>query len=230
MAVDEALLEAALERDECFVRWYRWSVPTISLGYFQEAAAAAAPRFVGLPVVRRLTGGGAILHHLELTYSCAIAANHPLAHAPHQLYDAVHERIIDVLRGHGISARPRGLAVRQEQEPFLCFGRGDRRDVLVDADKVLGSAQRRRRGAVLQHGSLVLNRSPFAPEFPGVLDLLPEANFGVDQVDELGAALASLFGSRHRFGELDERDSQRARSFVESRYEHLDWRTVRPTR
>ena len=59
---------------------------------------------------------------------------------------------------------------------FLCFGRGDAQDLVVDTPtgevhKVLGSAQRRRRGAVLQHGSLLLRRSDAAPEFPGLFDL-----------------------------------------------------------
>jgi lipoate-protein ligase A len=228
MAVDEALLEASLERGEAFVRWYRWSEATISLGYFQSAQAAAtgSPRFAELPIVRRLTGGGAILHHHELTYSCVVPPAHPLAQSPHALYEGVHERIGDVLGRHGIVARMRGTALRREDEPFLCFGRADARDVVLGANKVLGSAQRRRRGAVLQHGSLVLRRSPFAPEFPGILDLCPSATFGLAQLAELATELASLLGGRACIATLTEIDRLRAVGMEQDRYRRVDWRTV----
>lgn len=228
MAVDEALLEAALERGESFVRWYRWSVATISLGYFQssEAAAIASPEFAGLPVVRRLTGGGAILHHHEFTYSCVVPTAHPLAQSPHELYDGVHARIIDVLSRHGIVAHMRGTALRREEEPFLCFGRGDARDAVVGANKVLGSAQRRRRGAVLQHGSLVLHRSPFATQFPGLLDLCPAATFGLEELPELATELADFLEAPPRFIELSESDRLCAVALERDRYARIDWRTV----
>jgi lipoate-protein ligase A len=172
MAVDEALLESALSRDVCTLRFYGWSEPTVSCGYFQKPAEALAESdFKSLPVVRRLSGGGAILHHHELTYSVAIPKSHDLARQPYQLYGEVHRAMIDVLAKRGVDASLRGDTPGETADHFLCFARSDPNDVLLGGHKILGSAQRRRRGAILQHGSLVLRVSPYAPQFPGLFDL-----------------------------------------------------------
>ena len=173
MAVDEALLESAVERRTCALRLYRWSEATLSLGYFQPEDARNHPRFAALPAVRRLSGGGAILHHDELTYSCAIPPGHPLAADPLRLYVRVHEQIISLLNDCQIAAGLRGEVLRGQDEPFLCFGRGDPRDIVLAGHKIVGSAQRRRRGAILQHGALLLEHSTHAPEFPGLFNLVP---------------------------------------------------------
>lgn len=172
MAVDEVLLTSAVQEGCCSLRWYRWQEATLSLGYFQQADdPLIEDRFDGLPRVRRLSGGGAILHERELTYACALGAHHALALRPLSLYAAMHDAIVRVLSEFGILLRARGETDRSRDAHFLCFNRGDANDLLYRAHKVLGSAQRRRRGAVLQHGSLLLWRSPAAPEFPGILDL-----------------------------------------------------------
>jgi lipoate-protein ligase A len=197
MAVDELLLTAAVERGQCSVRLYRWVEPTISLGYFQRLDEVPTTlRLAGLPVVRRLTGGGAILHHHELTYSCAVPAGHPLARNPKDLYLRVHERLIDVLAGFGIHVQFRGDEDRDRSREFLCFARGDSFDVVMaGGHKVLGSAQRRRKGSVLQHGSLALHRSDFAPQFPGIeelaLPVIPAAELTKKLADDLSTHLAA---------------------------------------
>lgn len=176
MAVDEFLLEAAVHHDRCSMRWYQWERPTVSLGYFQNLATIDAySELAGLPVVRRLSGGGAIVHDRELTYACALPASHPLAREPRALYTRIHARIIEVLAEFGVPAEFRGERDAGRDGQFLCFGRGDAFDVVMDGQKILGSAQRRRKGAVLQHGALVLSRSPHAPQFPGILDLWPSS-------------------------------------------------------
>lgn len=175
MAVDQALLEAGLEVEHSALRLYRWAEPTVSLGYFQTRAELDQdPRLSPLPAVRRLSGGGAILHHQEWTYSCVVPRGHAWSREPGRVYDEMHDAVITVLRELGVSCALRGHETGRGDQPFLCFGRGDPRDVLSGPHKILGSAQRRRRGTVLQHGSLLLARSPFAPEFPGVVDLHPD--------------------------------------------------------
>ncbi len=170
MAVDEFLLNAGTEGTSA-LRFYEWSSPTISLGHFQAVAGSSVPeRFSSLDRVRRLSGGGAILHHHELTYSCVIPASHPVASEPVQLYDLVHEAIINVLTAQKVPCQLRGDAAFADQS-FLCFSRGDARDIVSGAHKIVGSAQRRRQGAILQHGSILLKRSELAPEFPGIEDL-----------------------------------------------------------
>ncbi|QDT38320.1 lipoate--protein ligase family protein [Stratiformator vulcanicus] len=185
MARDAAMLEAAADGAGPLVRLYRWSKPTISLGHFQKNAADDIPqRFRSLPRVQRLTGGGAILHDCEWTYSCAISRTHAEASPPERLYESVHQLLIDLMLANDIKAGLRGPVLPTEagHSNFLCFLRRDARDIVVNpsasgtkfrAAKIVGSAQRRRRGAVLQHGSLLERHSPFAPEIAGLLDLVP---------------------------------------------------------
>ncbi len=229
MAVDEALLEAALERGECTVRWYRWREATVSLGYFQAAEAGEAiPELSGLPIVRRLTGGGAILHHHEWTYSCSLPAGHPLAESPGQIYDRVHEQVVAALAEQGIRCALRGEALPDREGTFLCFGRGDPRDIVLNGHKILGSAQRRRRGAVLQHGSLLLRRSEHAPQFPGLLDLTAERReleVAIDArfIGGLGASIGSLFGNVSSCSDYPPTVEASVEALV-PKYETLTWR------
>lgn len=174
MAFDEALLDAAAQRGEILLRIYRWAEPTLSLGHFQKTPPADLPDSLAvLPRVRRLSGGGAILHHHEWTYGLTVPKSHPLAVRPETLYEAVHGWLIAALALCGVESRMRGLTAVGTDADFLCFRRGDPRDVVVAGRKVIGSAQRRRRGAVLQHGSVLLTRSAFAPDLLGLRDLVP---------------------------------------------------------
>lgn len=178
MRIDAELLDKVSRCSErAFVRIYQWSAPTISLGYFQKDAVLDH-RWQGCPVVKRLTGGGAILHDRELTYSVALPANHPFRHTPVAAYEHVHQAIIALLKSMGAVCQLRGetAEVAREDEPFLCFLRGDPRDVVIGSNKIIGSAQRRRKGAILQHGSILMRSSPLLDEVPGLLDLYPDVS------------------------------------------------------
>jgi lipoate-protein ligase A len=198
MAIDEALLETAVAGGPPTVRWYLWDEATLSLGHFQTMEDVRNdPRFNGLPVVRRLSGGGAVIHHHELTYSCTLPGSHPLAQDPRQLYGLVHGRIIEILAEFGFTTALRGRRTDAGQPgKFLCFGRGDDFDVVTEGHKVLGSAQRRRKGAVLQHGSLVVRQSEWAPEFPGLFDCAGQAVAQTELMDQLAQAVGALFAPR----------------------------------
>lgn len=229
MAVDEVLLESAIERNLCSVRIYRWCTATVSLGYFQKAAAISdAPCLHSLPVVRRLSGGGAILHHHEITYSCSVPARHILARQPHKLYWLVHSAINHVLATHGITAAIRGKSQQQHKDSFLCFSRGDPNDIVLHGCKIVGSAQRRRRGAILQHGSLIVQKSLHAPEIAGLLDLSP-TNLDVQDSltehlgDELGDAISELMGRVKLIIALDQTESSRAIELRKTKYSPLEW-------
>jgi lipoyl(octanoyl) transferase len=172
MAVDEFLLCRALTANELAIRVYRWNTPTVSLGYFQDSTEFfASGQFPSLPVVRRLSGGGAILHDREITYSIAVPATHSLIVDPVQLYEAAHSGIVRVFQELGVALDRRGTNLKRKDEPFLCFSRGDRNDLVLQGVKVVGSAQRRRKGAVLQHGSILLDASPHAEHLPGIRNL-----------------------------------------------------------
>jgi lipoate-protein ligase A len=120
-----------------------------------------------LDVVRRLTGGGAILHDLELTYSLTVPAGHGLlSGGPNRLYELAHDAVIAALATLRVQASRGGPTDGSgaARGPFFCFARRHGFDVLADGAKLAGSAQRRTRAAVLQHGSIILgNRFPQQP-------------------------------------------------------------------
>jgi lipoate-protein ligase A len=177
MALDEAMLDAVAGGAEiAFLRTYGWSAPTLSVGYFQHLADfEAEPRWHGVSRVRRCTGGGAICHHHEVTYALVVPASHRLARPNTRLYRAVHAAIAEVLERCGVRALPRGDIRTQrhcdQKRAVLCFEDSSPEDVITDGVKIVGSAQRRREGAVLQHGSLLLARAPLAPELAGLCDV-----------------------------------------------------------
>jgi lipoyl(octanoyl) transferase len=167
MAIDELLAEEAVRRGCLVIRVYAWSEPTVSLGAFQGLAEAeSCAAIAGLPIVRRPSGGGAIIHGTDLTYAAAVPRAHPWGGTPQALYDGLHAAMVDVLRELGFDAR---LHAPSADDPpadaLLCFSRRSPGDVVVrhgdaPAAKVMGSAQRRFGTAVLQHGSLLLAACP----------------------------------------------------------------------
>jgi lipoate-protein ligase A len=185
MAVDEMLLEAAAETGTATLRFYRWTPATLSLGYFQNAADRAShAASADCPVVRRASGGGALVHDAEVTYSLSLPTGHPLAADPETLYRRVHGSLVRLLGDLGFAAQlNERTVVPLGREPFLCFERRATGDVLVGVHKICGSAQRRRRGAILQHGGVLLGRSTAAPGLPGLAELPRAAAEGAGATD-----------------------------------------------
>lgn len=218
MAVDEALLEESLRTGAIFLRLYRWSEPTVSLGHFQKQAELKRdPRLANLPSVRRLSGGGAILHHHEQTYSCCVPPSHRLALQPYQLYEEIHAVVVSWLTECDIQVTARGDNSDQNDEPFLCFLRAAAPDLIVSGHKILGSAQRRRRGAVLQHGSLLLEASEHAPELLGLRELAPTNPDTNMEWDQVALRLARCLGRADFIGELPESVRTKASMFFNER-------------
>jgi lipoate-protein ligase A len=159
------LLSSAIAGARPTLRFYRWKGPWLSLGYGQQLPAErlAACDAAGVGVVRRVTGGRAVLHGGDLTY--AIAA--PDAILPPGLratYELVGVALRAALLALGVDARPApGSASRPRRESFDCFAEPAGDELCVGGRKLVGSAQRRARGGVLQHGSIRL-----APEPPAV--------------------------------------------------------------
>jgi lipoate-protein ligase A len=170
MAADEVLLEAA-QGGTASLRFYGWTPATASVGYFQSYHLLQSdPLLACLPFVRRPSGGAALVHHHEITYALALPAG-----APWQTCDSwlcrMHLIIAAALSDLGVST-----ASCSEQNPkdfpgLLCFHHAAPGDLVITTAKVTGSAQRRQRAALLQHGSLLLAASPFTPGLPGIKEL-----------------------------------------------------------
>jgi lipoate-protein ligase A len=249
MAVDEVLLDAAAERGECSLRFYRWKEPTLSLGYFQAYADRHLhPASLGCPLVRRPTGGGAILHDRELTYSLALAAAHPFARSPQRLYEIVHRELCEAIKTLFGIALQIGPGPNQEREskvprdargtevphyehapgtdapkPFLCFQRHGPDDVLFDNSKICGSAQRRRKGAVLQHGSVLLEASSAAHELTGVAEFAGRAIEPGALAGTWGERLAQVLAMQCTPFPLTSGELAHCLRYVEARYASRAW-------
>ena len=209
MAMDSALLRLAADRETSVVRIYEWSEPTITLGYFQAAAPEMQTPFPELPAVRRLSGGGAILHHHEMTYSLVLPASHPARQDPSEVYEVVHRAIVALLQELGVEcklraefdARNYGAAADPDvgmPEPFLCFLRKNPNDIVHETgNKIVGSAQRRIKGITLQHGSVVLKASFLAPVVLGIVDFASDFNITAFRKELPSVIAAAIGGSMH---------------------------------
>jgi lipoate-protein ligase A len=160
MGLDEALLESVDSPPT--LRFYSWHPDTLSLGYFQRFAEVPGAERAGA-VVRRITGGGAIHHVHELTFSIAASLDHPLYRGPiADSYARVHEAIRAALAEVGVPAEIRGERdlVSDREGTGMCFHKSSPVDLVWGERKGVGSAQRRKGGRVLHHGSIKLGTSP----------------------------------------------------------------------
>ena len=216
MAVDEAILSAVAEATAPpTVRLYQWNPPAVSLGYFQPAAEADGQLPARCDLVRRQTGGGAILHDAELTYSLCVPITHRLASPPDVLYRAVHEAIIAALSAVGVAAHLRGgsssPALAAQRGPFFCFARHDANDIVCQATrgvaKIAGSAQRRTAKGVLQHGSILTGRDCEAAEL----------------IEALIGPLAEQLDADPRIADLSADEQTHAARLAETKYGNDAW-------
>jgi lipoate-protein ligase A len=225
MAVDEALLQTAADGDRACLRFYRWIEPTVSLGYFQPYVRRQhhQPSFA-CPLVRRSTGGGAIVHDHEITYSFTAPIRDRISARLQALYDAFHETLVEIFAHWGISAELCVPSDRQPiDDPFLCFQRRAAGDVLIRGVKVAGSAQRRRHRAILQHGSVLLRNSRFTPELSGIYEL---TGTQIEQGKLISAwleRLSSKLGLRADLGELESAEIELATQLDREKFRCSAW-------
>lgn len=171
MAADEALLHSASAGGVASLRFYGWSGPTLSLGYFQPAADRLAdPLLAALPWVRRATGGAALVHHHEVTYALALPPGKEWQ-SGESWACRFHRVVTAALAGAGAATRPVPCGQEAKLGQVLCFLHQTPGDLLAGAAKVVGSARRKQKGALLQHGGVLLARSEFAPRLPGLAEL-----------------------------------------------------------
>lgn len=159
MALDEAILESHRKGlVPPTLRFYGWAPPAVSIGYSQKMDPETIARIKskGFDVVRRLTGGRAVLHSGELTYSF-IASPPLLSEQLNEAYRQICKGLILGLKHLGVEANL-GKSTKQYKDFSDCFMATTQADLQVNDKKMVGSAQLRRQGAVLQHGSILLDQ------------------------------------------------------------------------
>ena len=245
MAVDEVLLDGvAAGTTPPTIRFYGWTPPCLSLGYFQpfDVVDVDGCRALGVDVVRRPTGGRAILHDRELTYSVALPAS-VLGQDGGVLpsYYRLSLVLQDGLRRLGVPATlaPESARSSAEHGP-VCFDRPSAHEILLHGRKLVGSAQMRRGGGLLQHGSILIE-----PHMDKLLACLHQtdgergleegvaglAELGVTDVGSIasavGAAFVAGFGVRLVEAPLRPEEEEAVRALARSKYQSTRW-TQRP--
>lgn len=244
MALDEALLLSRLRHGSPpTLRLFAWSPPTISVGYGQRLDGRIdtwAAEVMGIGLVRRATGGSAILHEgpgLEITYSVAAATgDFDGAGDLLETYRWIGEGLLAGLRALGapvemVPVRPSD----PEAMPAFCFARTGSFELEVDGRKLVGSAQRRQGAAFLQHGAIMLGADPgrLRRVFPGARDPLAdmttlEAVLGRrPSFDAVAEALAEGFRVAHALtlepGGLSGEETGLAARLEREKYTTDDW-------
>jgi lipoate-protein ligase A len=171
MALDEEMLARAQKGDTMpLLRFYSWDPPAVSLGRFQKIETTVnteACKKRGIDIIRRISGGRAVLHDKELTYSLVARTDNPLF--PSDVlgtYKVIAPCLVAGLRNLGIHAEiiPRAgkypeLHKPQPKDP-ACFSSPSWYEIVVRGKKIIGSAQRRLSNAFLQHGSILMDFDP----------------------------------------------------------------------
>jgi lipoate-protein ligase A len=227
MAADEVLLEAAVA-GVASLRFYGWSEANLSLGYFQpERVRHTDPRLAALPYVRRPSGGATLVHHHEVTYALGLPAGPPWQTGASWLR-----------RMHGVVATalaPLGVAAHlyeadAEEEPFagiLCFQHFTPGDLLLGPAKIGGSAQRRQRRALLQHGALLLAASPVTPVLPGIQELTRQQLTVAETCLAVQHAFACQTGWNLVEAEWTAAEQQRVHELAAGKYAQESWNCKR---
>jgi len=233
MAVDQAMLMAAEESNQITLRFYRWSEPTLSLGYFQKYADRQGhATSKACPLVRRRTGGGAIVHDHELTYSLAVPSKNRWSSQNAELYDLVHEEIINFWARNGVKtslycdtedSASEGHQPVVDPNAFLCFRRRSAGDIVCRGHKVVGSAQRRLKNALLQHGSILLAQSKAAPELLGIKELSNRSQDLDFFINDLAAAIQKRLGLSLRPGAISAEEYDLAQKVQAAVFASSSW-------
>jgi lipoate-protein ligase A len=249
LALDEAIFRS-VQRGQSppTLRLYRWSEPSLSIGYAQDRdrdVDRAACRARGIEVIRRVTGGRAVLHAAEVTYSLSAPCGLPgFGAGLDEAYRRIAAGLVAALRLLGLeSAAPvpaPGRSSRPSRHPG-CFATASGHEVAIAGRKLIGSAQRRSGEAFLQHGSILLEghgallaqllRGLPAPAGGERMAGLAEFVRPAPTPDALGAAVAagcaSAWGVRFLPGEPGGMEVREARALEASRYRSEDWNAGR---
>jgi lipoate-protein ligase A len=171
MAADEVMLDAAVA-GQASLRFYKWQPATLSLGYFQpHSVRESDPQLSSLPFVRRPSGGATLVHDQELTYALVLPTGTQWQPRGQSWLCRVHEIIAEALRSFGVETQTVACGQEKKLGSVLCFQHQTPGDLVLNGHKIVGSAQRKQRGALLQHGAILLVQSTNTPALPGIREL-----------------------------------------------------------
>lgn len=262
MAIDEAIMIAHREGlVPPTIRFYQWSPSAVSLGYFQDLKKEInvdTCKDMGIDIVRRPTGGKAVLHDKELTYSFIIRENHPLVNdSILETYKKISGGMIRGLSYLGITAElvplreklksgslPKEEKSEKRHSNFksICFFVPSQYEVQVEGKKIVGSAQVRKGGAVLQHGSLLIElekdklfsvfnfpsvqiRERFKTRFKATsLEEILKKKINFSELSEiLPRGFEEEFGVKLTEGKLTEQEEEISKDLLENKYSTYGW-------
>ncbi|MEY4480441.1 MAG: octanoyltransferase LipM [Bacillota bacterium] len=254
MAIDEAIMhEVAAGVSPPTIRFYRWQPATLSIGYFQSALKEIDLEKVkekNIGLVRRPTGGRAVLHDQELTYSIILPESYPdLARSVTESYRMLSLGLVEGFKRLGLQAEMVNLSNKDGENQLsslgsaACFDSPSWYELVVEGQKIAGSAQVRQKGVVLQHGSVLLNmdvnllfdllqfsdeskrarmKKGFATKAVAINDLLLQAGLqeiGLDQLEEsFEIGMAEGLNVTFNEGVLTEAEQKRAEQLVNEKY------------
>ncbi|MCC6271607.1 MAG: lipoate--protein ligase family protein [Microbacteriaceae bacterium] len=250
MAVDESILEHIYRGEaQPTLRLYSWNPPCLSLGQAQSVTDVDVARLKshGWDVVRRVTGGRAILHTDELTYSVTGSAEEPvLSGGVLESYNRLAQALLYAVQSLSVPVEMKEHEDRHTQQNLnpVCFEVPSTYEITVDGKKLIGSAQARKKEGVLQHGSL-----PLIGDLTRICDaLIFENEFARDIAKERLLARATTvesvlmvetdwetaaqafvkgfeakLGIHFQRGEMSQSESQRAEELVKEKYAHPSW-------
>ena len=151
MAIDEALLSSKKN----VLRFYRWKPACLSIGYFQSTQIINLKKLNDVDIVRRLTGGNAVLHDKELTYSVVIDEKE-MPKSVIESYKIISKGLLQGLKNLGLKP-VMNEDVKKESKSAVCFNDPSWYEILVNGKKIVGSAQKRIDGKILQHGAVLID-------------------------------------------------------------------------
>ncbi|MDA8442271.1 MAG: lipoate--protein ligase family protein [Peptococcaceae bacterium] len=252
MAIDEAIMQAvAAGKAPPTLRFYGWEPACLSLGYAQKADEVAwnACTAYGIDVVRRPTGGRAILHDQEVTYSITAAEDNPLVSGTIlESYLKISQGLVLGLRNLGIPAEIVAQKDAAKLGTAACFDSPSFYELAVNGHKIVGSAQTRHNGVVLQHGSIIRAmdtaklfavlsfpseevrekmKAAFRRKACSLQDVLGPELTDAQIVAEVGAGFAAAFDITPVASELTQWEQELAAQLRESKYSTDEWNKKR---
>lgn len=220
MAVDEAIMQAQEVCAQPVLRFYDWTGNCVSIGYFQRVCELMESfDLANSQIVRRPTGGGAVIHGQDITFS-VVFPQKSFGGRIIDSYRAINESIIkSIKKNEGFSILNTALKTERQDAPRLCFAQPTKYDILWNNEKIGGSAQRRKNGVVLHQSSFYYEKCIDHCSNPQ-----SQRNTFISYISQ---ALSSLFETDFEPDGLTALEKTLANGLLINRYSKKEWNYLR---